>query len=85
MTAALRRHIEHLSRIAPGADEAGKRRAAIGTWASMIGAMILARVSDESELSDEVLSETRAWLAAQDRRTPKPDVRGKRMGARHTE
>lgn len=77
MTAALRRHIEHLSRIAPGADEADKRRAAIGTWASMVGAMILARVSDESEFSDELLSETRAWLAAQDGRTPKPDVRAK--------
>jgi TetR/AcrR family transcriptional repressor of nem operon len=70
----VRRHIERLSRIAPGANEAAKRRAAIGSWASMVGAMILARVSDESEFSDEVLSGTRAWLAAQDRRTPKPDV-----------
>ena len=61
-----------------------KRPAAIGTWASMVGAMILARVSDKPEFSDEVLRETRAWLAAQDRRTPKPDVRAKRKGARHT-
>jgi hypothetical protein len=27
----------------------------------MVGAMILARVSDESDFSDEVLSGTRAW------------------------
>ncbi len=83
MTVALKRHIEHLSRIAPGADEANRRRAAIGTWASMVGAMILARVSDKSEFSDEVLSGTRAWLAAEDGRTLKPD-RAKRKGARHT-
>jgi hypothetical protein len=30
--------------------------------------LILARMSDESDLSDEILSETRAWLAAQDRK-----------------
>ena len=84
MTVALRRHIEHLSRIAPGADEADKRRAAIGTWASMVGAMILARVSDESKFSDEILNETRSWLAVQDRRTSKPNVRAKRKGAHGT-
>jgi TetR/AcrR family transcriptional repressor of nem operon len=66
MTAGLKRQIEHLSRLAPGADEAHKRRAAIGNWAAMVGALILARMSDDSELSDEILSETRAWLAALD-------------------
>jgi TetR/AcrR family transcriptional repressor of nem operon len=84
MTVALKRHIEHLSRIAPGADEADKRRAAIGTWASMVGAMILARVSDEPEFSDQLLSETRTWLAVQDRRSSKPNLRAKRKGVRRT-
>jgi hypothetical protein len=28
----------------------------------MVGAMILARASDDSALSDEVLDQTRAWL-----------------------
>jgi TetR/AcrR family transcriptional repressor of nem operon len=72
MTAGLKRQIDRLSRISPGADEAQRRRNAIGTWASMVGAMILARMSDTSELSDEVLSETRAWLAAVHTRQPKP-------------
>ena len=80
MTAALKRHIEHLGGMAPGADKAAKRRAAIGTWAAMVGAMILARVSDEPGFSDEVLSETRTWLAAQDGR--RRDVRAKSKGAR---
>lgn len=48
-----------------------KRRAAIGSWAAMVGALILARMSADSELSDEVLSETRAWLTAQNRKKTK--------------
>ena len=31
----------------------------------MVGAMILARVSDDPALSDEVLDQTRAWIASQ--------------------
>ena len=77
MTAGLKAQIERLSRIAPG-DPARKRRAAIGSWAAMVGAMILARMSDDAELSDEVLSETRAWLAAQDHAKPRARTARKR-------
>ena len=62
MTAGLRRQIEALSQGAPGASAAEKRRAAIGSWSAMVGAMVLARMSDDPELSDEVLSQTRAWI-----------------------
>ena len=65
MTASLKRRIDDLSRVAPGADKRRKRRAAIGSLAATIGGLILARMSDDGRLSDEVLSETRAWLAAQ--------------------
>jgi TetR/AcrR family transcriptional repressor of nem operon len=64
MTTGLRRQIERLSRIAAGEDAAQKRQDAIGSWAAMVGAMILARVSDDPALSGEVLDQTRAWLAA---------------------
>jgi hypothetical protein len=47
-----------------GRSSALKRRTAIGTWAAMVGAMILARASDDRALSDEVLDQTRAWLEA---------------------
>jgi TetR/AcrR family transcriptional repressor of nem operon len=77
MTAGLEAQIERLSRIAPG-DPARKRRAAIGSWAAMVGAMILARMSDDADLSDEVLNETRAWLAAQDHGKPQPRTTRKR-------
>jgi TetR/AcrR family transcriptional regulator, transcriptional repressor for nem operon len=72
MTVGLKRQIERLSANAPGADAAEKRRAAIGGWAAMVGAMILARVSDDPALSDELLAETRAWIV------PKVDGRGRR-------
>ena len=62
MTAGLRRQIDTLARLAPGVDAAERRRAAIGGWAAMVGALILARVSDDEALSVEVLDETRAWL-----------------------
>ena len=62
MTTGLKRQIDALARLAPGADLAERRRAAIGSWAAMVGALILARVSDDPALSDEVLDATRAWL-----------------------
>lgn len=62
MTESLRRQIDRLSRTAPGGTEAERRQAAIGSWAAMVGAVILARLSDDPRLSDEVLSQTRAWI-----------------------
>jgi TetR/AcrR family transcriptional repressor of nem operon len=64
MTMGLKRQIERLSRIAPGENADEKRQAAIGGWAAMVGAMILARVSDDPALAGEVLDQTQAWLAA---------------------
>jgi TetR/AcrR family transcriptional repressor of nem operon len=65
MTTGIEQQIERLTRVAPGRSSALKRRTAIGTWAAMVGAMILARASDDRALSDEVLDQTRAWLDAQ--------------------
>jgi len=63
MTAGVKRQIARLSRIAPGETDAQKRQAAIGSWAAMMGAMILARVSDDPGLSAEILEQTQSWLA----------------------
>jgi TetR/AcrR family transcriptional repressor of nem operon len=65
MTTGVKRQIERLSQIAPGETEAQKRQAAIGSWATMVGAMILARVSDDPALSSEILEQTQRWLVAQ--------------------
>ena len=82
MTAGLRRQIETLSSLAPDAKEEDRRRDAIGSWAAMVGAVILARMSDDPALSSEVLSETRAWLATHRRGSPKRSARRKVRNAR---
>lgn len=62
MTAGLRQHIERLSKSAQGKNAAEKRQAAIGSWAAMVGALILARLSDDPKLSDEILKQTKTWI-----------------------
>jgi TetR/AcrR family transcriptional repressor of nem operon len=64
MTAGLRSQIDRMAQALPEIDAADRRRAAIGTWAAMVGAVILARAIDDTALSDEVLRETRAWIEA---------------------
>ncbi len=69
MAAGLRKQIERLSARSQGDaayDAAQARRAAIGGWSAMVGAVILARLVDDPALSDEVLSETLAWIEHQD-------------------
>ncbi len=64
MTEGLRSQIDRIGKALQGVDAADRRRAAIGTWAAMVGAMILARAIDDPTLSDEVLEQTRAWIDA---------------------
>ncbi len=68
MTEVLRRQNDRLAAAAPGATPAARRQAATGSWAAMVGALILARLCDDAALSDEVLDATLAWLRAQDAR-----------------
>jgi TetR/AcrR family transcriptional repressor of nem operon len=62
MTAGLRRQIEALARTALGETAAARRENAIGSWSAMVGALVLARMSDDPALSDEVLAATRALI-----------------------
>ena len=64
MTEGLRSQIDRISEALPELDPADRRRAAIGSWAAMVGAVILARAIDDPALSDEVLEQTRAWIDA---------------------
>lgn len=54
--------IENLAGAMVEGDAAERRRAAIGRWSAMVGALILARSIDDPVLSNELLSETRAWI-----------------------
>ncbi|WP_321909408.1 helix-turn-helix domain-containing protein [Paraburkholderia sp. J11-2] len=62
MAAGLERQIERLSAGVNGVDAAAARQAAIGGWAAMVGAVVLARLCDDPALSNEILKSTRAWI-----------------------
>ncbi|MGO4670257.1 TetR/AcrR family transcriptional regulator [Bosea sp. 2RAB26] len=64
MTAGLRSQIARIGKALPVLDAAGSRRAAIGSFAAMVGAVILARAIDDPALSDEILEQTREWVDA---------------------
>jgi TetR/AcrR family transcriptional repressor of nem operon len=62
MTKAMRHRINHLSAEAEGSTPEEKRRAASAAWAAMVGAMVLARLVDDDDLSKDILTATRASL-----------------------
>lgn len=64
MTEGLRSQIDRVGKALPELAAADRRRVAIGSFAAMVGAVILARAVDDPALSDEVLEQTRAWIDA---------------------
>lgn len=62
MTARLQQQIAYLSEAINEKNPEKSRRAAIGNWSAMVGALILARMTADSAFSDEILRETAAWL-----------------------
>jgi TetR/AcrR family transcriptional regulator, transcriptional repressor for nem operon len=62
MTESLRRQIDAVIPAAQGATAQERRRNAIATLSTMVGAMVLARIVDDERLSDEVLTAARASL-----------------------
>ncbi|TRL37716.1 TetR/AcrR family transcriptional regulator [Rhizobium straminoryzae] len=60
----LRTQIARIEQALSDQGSADARCAAIGSWAAMVGAVILARSVDDPQLSDEVLEQTRAWIDA---------------------
>ncbi|MFK3649862.1 TetR/AcrR family transcriptional regulator [Lysobacter enzymogenes] len=66
MTAGLREQLRRMSDSAPGADAPARRREAIGRWSAMVGALTLARLSDDAALSEEILEQARQWIGDRD-------------------
>lgn len=62
MTEGLRSQIDRLGEALAQLSEVDRRRAAVGSWAAMVGAVIIARAIDDPVLSDEILEQTRAWI-----------------------
>lgn len=69
MTAALENRLDWLINIAPGPETDDRRRASIATFAAMVGALVLSRMTSNAELSEEIIEATRAWIEADDRLT----------------
>lgn len=61
-TESVRRQIANFSKSTNGKTEEERRQAAIAAWSAMVGAMIISRVVNDKELSDQVLGDTLAWL-----------------------
>lgn len=59
LTETVRGAIERFSAASPGTSAAQRRRAAIASYAAMVGAIVIARVVDDEKLSREILSTTR--------------------------
>ena len=59
----LRSAFSLLSGVVPGKSEAARRRKAISTYASLVGAMIMARAVDDRALSQEILDAVRASVS----------------------
>ena len=63
MTAGINKQIEVLASLQPGAPQ-DARADAIADYAAMIGALVLARATDDAGLSEEILQTVRARLKA---------------------
>ena len=53
-----------LAKLIPGKSKAARRQKAISTYATLVGAMVLARAVDDRALSQEILDAGRASLKA---------------------
>lgn len=65
-TRGVRSALDLLTRLVPGRSKRTKRERALATYASMIGALVLARAVDDPELSEEVLESVLASIAHTD-------------------
>jgi TetR/AcrR family transcriptional regulator, transcriptional repressor for nem operon len=65
-TRGVRTALEMLTRLSPGKSARARRKRALATYASMIGALVLARAVDDPELSEEVLKSVLASIADAD-------------------
>jgi len=62
VTEGVRAQVEGLAALVPGRTKAARRQRALADYASLVGAMVLARAVDDSALSDEILQATAAAL-----------------------
>ncbi|RYF28539.1 MAG: TetR/AcrR family transcriptional regulator [Comamonadaceae bacterium] len=62
VTQGLHAMVDLLSSVMPGRTKAARRQKALADYASLVGALVLARAVDDAALSDEILQATAAAL-----------------------
>ncbi|HSI17489.1 MAG TPA: TetR/AcrR family transcriptional regulator [Sphingomonas sp.] len=62
MSQGLKSQIDRVGKALPESSPSDRRRVAIGSWAAMVGAVILARSVDDPAFADEILEQTRIWI-----------------------
>jgi TetR/AcrR family transcriptional repressor of nem operon len=81
-TDGIRSTVALLSMIAPGASNAVHREKALATLAGLVGALTLARATDDRSLSDEILNAALAMLGGKSGATDSP-IQTRLWGANH--
>jgi TetR/AcrR family transcriptional repressor of nem operon len=64
-SAGVRSLVELIANLLPAKSQAAKRKQALATFSSMVGAIVLARAVDDADLSDEILSAVAASIKHQ--------------------
>lgn len=62
VTEGVRAQVEGLASLVPGRTKAARRQRALADYASLVGAMVLARAVDDEDLSNEILRAAAASL-----------------------
>jgi TetR/AcrR family transcriptional regulator, transcriptional repressor for nem operon len=62
VTDHVRSVVELVTKVLPGKSKAARRRKAIGTFATFVGALVMARAVDDRALSKEILDAARATV-----------------------
>nr|WP_272931080.1 TetR/AcrR family transcriptional regulator [Acetobacter indonesiensis] len=62
MTAGIRSQIDYISHKLARERQGDQKCEAIGTWAAMVGAIILSRAVNDRDFSDEILEKTKEFL-----------------------
>ena len=64
VTDYVRSTVDLLAKVVPGKSKPARRQKAISTYATLVGAMVMARAVDNRELSQEILEAARASVKA---------------------
>lgn len=81
MTGGLQRQVEILAAVMPDATPSARRERALAVYASFIGALVLARATDDKRMSEDFLKAVASATLEIERPKPRPTASRKRAAA----